>query len=446
MATKKIALDDFIERNSLIPITDLEQHPLKPQGFSLGPLQTQIRQEGMDPGDFFYNPNNPELPFCYYRGVVLLDLAQLDGKIADALNIIQRTEKDLNESVAKRDFDRFLSLIDERLAPDLFMEIFNFIPDDQKYRLFERVCRYNPNSRQVFTDDFIDKANKYKGVTASRPVADDQGFVEVYRGQSTKKNPPRDVRTWTVDINRAIKQALAFNPAGNVFKGRVHLDNITDYNMERYKKEVLINAFKVEELELMPLIKLEDFDNQLKTGGVIADYYTWVGKINNNWFHNPQGIHALSHTKRVLLLCLLISYLEKYAQEDKVILCMAAIYHDIGRLTDGYDPDHGMASYDKVLEEKLTVADNPQDAEMLRFIVQNHAIPDQSAYKKLGRYDIDDVDRTWRLYDAFKDADGLDRVRINDLNPEYLRTPSAHRLLMLAHQLYNMQEYENLGK
>jgi hypothetical protein len=125
---------------------------------------------------------------------------------------------------------------------------------------------------------------------------------------------------------------------------------------------------------------------------------------------------------------------------------MAAIYHDIGRLTDGYDPDHGMASYDKVLEEKLTVADNPQDAEMLRFIVQNHAIPDQSAYKKLGRYDIDDVDRTWRLYDAFKDADGLDRVRINDLNPEYLRTPSAHRLLMLAHQLYNMQEYENLGK
>jgi len=36
----------------------------------------------------------------------------------------------------------------------------------------------------------------------------------------------------------------------------------------------------------------------------------------------------------------------------------------------------------------------------------------------------------------FKDADGLDRVRLGDLNPDYLRTASAPRLLLVAHQIY----------
>lgn len=200
----------------------------------------------------------------------------------------------------------------------------------------------------------------------------------------------------------------------------------------------------VEEVSAVPLLDIRDFIKELQSVGLIDKYYLYTEQINNNWFHNPGGIHALSHTKRVLFLSLIISYLENYSAADEHILGLASIYHDIGRLTDGYDPEHGIASYEKILRLQLSPIADQNDLETLRFIIQNHAIPDQSAYKKLNRYELVDIERTLRVYAAFKDADGLDRVRINDMNPEYLRTASSHRLLLLAHQLFQMEDLEDL--
>jgi hypothetical protein len=41
-----------------------------------------------------------------------------------------------------------------------------------------------------------------------------------------------------------------------------------------------------------------------------------------------------------------------------------------------------------------------------------------------------------RLTDLIKDADGLDRVRLGDLRPEYLRTPQARTMVAFAERLY----------
>ncbi|MDD3364616.1 MAG: HD domain-containing protein [Syntrophomonas sp.] len=426
--------DNFIERNSLIPLRKLEANPFKPEGFDLEPLQNQINAEGLSLDDFYFNPNDAETPYCYYRGTLLLDFSLIVNKMAEIKALISRLEKDINESVAKRDFGRFLSLVDSRLAPDLFVEVFNFIPDQDKFRLFESIWRYNENSHEVFSEEFVKKAAKYKGVTSTQPMADEEGYVQVYR-QDSKELLPEQASYWTTDVNIAICHALAFDPVPAIYRGRIHLNHIISYDDNRSKKEIKVKPHKVEQVETMNLINLLEFDTELRAAGIIQQYNSYSEQINNEWFHNPQGIHALSHTKRVLLLSLIISYLEKYNEEDRNLLCLASIYHDIGRKTDGYDPDHGIASYDKLINENLLELANHQDQEILKFLVQNHAIPDQSAYKKLNRYDIIDVDRTLRLYDAFKDADGLDRVRIKDLNPEYLRTGSAHRLLLAAHQL-----------
>jgi hypothetical protein len=240
-------------------------------------------------------------------------------------------------------------------------------------------------------------------------------------------------------IRSFILQALNFEPILTIYQGQVHLNDVISYDDNRSKKELKVKTHNVKKVEAMDLINLLEFETELEASGIIKQYNSYSKKINNRWFHNPDGIHALGHTKRVLLLSLLISYLEKYCEEDKNLLCLASIYHDIGRINDGYDPDHGIASYNKLIKENLLKSANFNDQESLRFLVENHAIPDQSAYKKLNTYNLTDSDRTLRLYDAFKDADGLDRVRIKDLNPEYLRTRSSHRLLLAAHQLYKQQ-------
>jgi len=430
---------NFIERNALIPLRELEASPFKPDGFAYEPLQNQINDQGLNHDNFYFNPNDMESPYCYYHGTVLLDFSSIDNKIAEIYVLISRITKDINESVAKRDFDRFLALVDSRLAPELFMEVFNFIPDQDKYRLFERVWKDNENSHAVFTAAFIKKAVKYKGVTSAQPVADEAGYVQVYLSQESEELSPEQASSWTADVNIAIIHALQYDPVPVIFRGRIHLDHIISYDNDRFKKELAVEPHKVKQVEAMDLINLLEFDIELRASGIIEQYNSYLEQINNGWFHNPQGIHALGHTKRVLLLSLLIAHLEKYGEEDRNLLCLASIYHDIGRINVGYDPDHGIANYDKLVNGKLLALDNYQDQEMLRFVIQNHAIPDQSAHKKLNRYDLLDVDRTLRLYDAFKDADGLDRVRINDLNPEYLRTGSAQRLLLAAHQLYSQK-------
>jgi len=432
------SINHFIKRYGLVPLKALADIPCKPAQFQLETLQSQIRAAGLDPDDFYYNQGNTEFPYCYYRGMILLEFHAIDNKADEINTLIQRTINDINESVAKRDFDSFFHLVDSRLLPELYIEVFNFIPDQDKYRLFEQIWRFNEDSHTVFPASFIKKVRQYKGVTSQRPVADEAGYVQVYQYEYGTA-APEEAASWTIDVNTAVLKALALTPVPAVCRGRVHLDDIVSYDSEGFSRKLKVVPGKVQQLEKMPLINLQEFDRELNESGILKQYEDFSARIDNAWFHNPEGVHALGHTKRVLFLSLIIAFLEKFPEQDATILGLASIYHDIGRSNDGYDPEHGMASYEKVLHDHLPVPDNSGDNEILRFLIQNHAIPDQSAFKKLNHYDLADVVRTLKLYDAFKDADGLDRVRIRDLNPEYLRTGSAHRLLLAAHQLYSGQ-------
>ncbi len=441
---KKSTLDSFINRNSLIPLIALESSPLRPAGFSYSCSKNQIEWLELDPVDFYFNPSNNILPYTYYRGFILLELADIDTELAQLKDRINSVENKLNAAVAQRDFANFLSLIDARLAPDLFMEVFDFIPDTDKYPLFTQLFTSNQLCQEVFTADFIKNASKYKGVTAQLPRSDEAGFVQVFMSQPAHQQPPHGWEIWNTDINQAIINALQFNPVGDIYQGLVHIDYIQNYLHDKLVNQVTVEAFTVEKIKQLDLIELHQFMPVLQTNGIIARYFFYVGQIKNTWFHNPQGIHALSHTKRVLLLVLILAYLENCSEQDTQLLCQAAIYHDIGRKTDGYDTKHGFTSYRKVIDKGLADTVPPEYLETLRFIIENHAVADRSAWKRLDKYQLEDMDRCLQLYNIFKDADGLDRVRINDLNSAYLRTASAQKLLLAAHQLYRSEEFEQM--
>ena len=44
---------------------------------------------------------------------------------------------------------------------------------------------------------------------------------------------------------------------------------------------------------------------------------------------------------------------------------------------------------------------------------------------------------TWRLTSLLKDADGLDRARLGDLEPRYLRNPEAREMVGFAVVLFS---------
>jgi len=71
----------------------------------------------------------------------------------------------------------------------------------------------------------------------------------------------------------------------------------------------------------------------------------------------------------------------------------------------------------------------------------------ESAAKFLGYHELDtdgllwnwtpiDTDGALRVFRVLKDADALDRVRLGDLDPSYLRTEPAREMVARAWELY----------
>ncbi len=152
------------------------------------------------------------------------------------------------------------------------------------------------------------------------------------------------------------------------------------------------------------------------------------------YFERPWSIHGVKHARRVLFHTLLLCELCKIEARDKELLVSAALFHDIGRDSDGLCFKHGKRSVEKMVALNLVPAE-VETFTILKFIVTFHCIHDSQAGAELNNMAADLRDRTWRLFSVLKDADGLDRVRIGDLDVRYLRNPESTRLAGLAHEL-----------
>ncbi len=136
------------------------------------------------------------------------------------------------------------------------------------------------------------------------------------------------------------------------------------------------------------------------------------------WFaHKPYGIHGMHHVTRVLVWADQIAQwmMEQGDDVDVAVVRWAAIVHDVGRWNDGRDPEHGTRAAQWVEDKRGTLLSPLSDTQLqkLQYCCTWHVPRDELIPEK-----------TNELI-CLKDADGLDRVRIGDLNPAYLRTEIA---------------------
>jgi hypothetical protein len=111
----------------------------------------------------------------------------------------------------------------------------------------------------------------------------------------------------------------------------------------------------------------------------------------------------------------------------------AAVYlHDIARTHDGVCYRHGNDAMKKFealphLRELFTRAEvRDEDYPPIHTAVVHHCLPEE----------LDRAHPHSRLTSLLKDADGLDRVRLRDLNPRYLRNPEARGMIDFAKALF----------
>lgn len=151
-------------------------------------------------------------------------------------------------------------------------------------------------------------------------------------------------------------------------------------------------------------------------------------------FERPAGIHGVRHARRVLFHTLVLCKLCGIEEQDQKLLVTASLFHDIGRENDGLCFRHGRLSVEKMLALKL-LPENQEFSDSLKFIISFHCIGDDESWVALQKAKDMERENTWRLFCIFKDADGLDRVRINDLDMSYMRNPETLHMGRLANEV-----------
>lgn len=192
-------------------------------------------------------------------------------------------------------------------------------------------------------------------------------------------------------------------------------------------------------------------------------YLIFLGSKDGEFFHKKygqiegaitrSGIHGKSHTDRVALQAMIIAHNEGIFENDsdnrvKDILATAAMYHDIGRVLDNGPHAHRGAR--KIAKMDLRYSDgrsySEEDRKMVMALVESHEGKPNKIDKMIKKYGIqnpEDIDLLKRLNSVVRDADALDRVRIDqefptykvNLNPKYLVNNTSKRLINSAYQL-----------
>lgn len=151
------------------------------------------------------------------------------------------------------------------------------------------------------------------------------------------------------------------------------------------------------------------------------------------WFLRPEtidSIHGIMHETRVLIWQELLA---RILMKDGVVLDQealrwAAATHDTQRIDDGIDFPHGQRAAVWV-HQQLNQTILATSLETVVYLCAWHVPPDTNA-----------PEMTPTLA-TFKDADGLDRVRLGDLDPRMLRWERSKQLLLpLAEALLEASE------
>lgn len=144
-------------------------------------------------------------------------------------------------------------------------------------------------------------------------------------------------------------------------------------------------------------------------------------------------MHGLGHIERTILQGGFCAMEEGLDRPDTQLLLLACSYHDVGRQNDWVDDLHGHRSAQRIGE---ITGRTGEDLKLLQGAVDAHSRREPALRPTVEGYAPADLDRAIALAQLLKDADGLDRVRLGDLDPSYLRRASSRQRADLALEVF----------
>jgi hypothetical protein len=128
------------------------------------------------------------------------------------------------------------------------------------------------------------------------------------------------------------------------------------------------------------------------------------------WFARSSRLHGVSHTQRVHIHAQRLLRKLRWPEADARLVLTSALWHDIGRVNDGWDSQHGVLSAARVVELGLHGTLAEADAKLVLFAVRLHCLEDDIGRARVAAEA--DPERSPHILKVLKDADALDRVRL----------------------------------
>jgi hypothetical protein len=157
-------------------------------------------------------------------------------------------------------------------------------------------------------------------------------------------------------------------------------------------------------------------------------------------FAHPSTLHGQRHVGRVMVHAMRLVDVLHYGNATRAMLWASVYVHDLRRTHDYECHVHGRDAAKHMLTDAalhamvMTVfAANglpARDVLPVRTAVTFHALPNE----------LPPAHPAWTLTALLKDADALDRVRIGDLDPKYLRFRETHNMVDFAWRLLEISE------
>ena len=182
-----------------------------------------------------------------------------------------------------------------------------------------------------------------------------------------------------------------------------------------------------------------DLIQSMEENGAMRDYLAYQDYIlGNQSLYYPSQVHGIDHTSRVTFFAEMLTMIDNIPTHEKFLIMNAAVLHDIGRGDDNKDFNHGAVGAQKIKDLHILGRFNPRDRDIICFAVGAHSLEPDQIEQALERIPPQDRQDYRLVLDYLQDADKLDRVRIKQedrrIDPNRLATPTAHRLIKVAHQ------------
>lgn len=158
-------------------------------------------------------------------------------------------------------------------------------------------------------------------------------------------------------------------------------------------------------------------------------------------FRHRSWLHGQRHVGRVMVHAMRLASALHQNERARAALWGAVYIHDLERTHDGECTRHGRWAARRLVEHQPTIdlldagGVHRADHLAIRTAVTFHSLPKELAASH----------PNWQLTALLKDADGLDRVRLGDLDPHYLRFQESHGMIGFAQALFDASDHLDEG-